>query len=55
MQLARWLLNAAPADIGQYKPLLIAAYFLASLLNSGPKVVHTFPVRCLDINIQDVA
>ena len=44
MHNAIWLLTAAPADFRQYRALRITAVFLASLPNSGPKVVHTYSV-----------
>ena len=42
MHLTRCLLKVATADFRPYKALTITAVFLASLSNSGPKVVHTF-------------
>ena len=44
MHIARWLLKAALVDIRPYRALTITAVFLASFLNSGPNIVHTFSV-----------
>ena len=48
MHLARWLLNAAPADFSPYNAQTITAVVAKVRTLSGP---HLFCYRCLNIGI----